>query len=818
MKHFSRLAMAILALALTPSLASAQSRSLTVDDIVAFESFGRASISPAGDRAVYERRGAYETTPSFVYGQRSVWAIWDLHVLDLKRPSAAPERLLPSEPVGLLRGLWSPSGKHLIVYRFGAGRYEVGIADVDARTAHWTGLTAELPLTGIQAEWISDDQVALMVRPDGSLPRLMRLFGEGQARRGEAWRRTAEGHEASRTVLETRDGIVTTERPSPEQAIVILDLSTHAQRTVARGVLPDFALSPDKTVVAILEGGAAISSTREPFEISPVPHRQRLRLVRLADGATTVTEEAVDVAPHLLRWSADSTTLLVWSRRDGQPWAEGAVTAVARDGRLRRFRHDALSPATRGIDILGGVRADWMGDRPLLYASRPDATRWDWFELSEDQPPRALTEHLASAPTGLSAVEDDAVQFFADGRLWLADAQGVRSLTDEGLALSMTALSDDQRIPRQIMNNTPRRQWSAASTPDGGGLVASREGERAFSVQSPEDLVRTLDVSERAALVVTHDEVVETLRLRMPDGEFEIDQTNEGMASVVMERSVAVPHADALGRPGQSQLFLPRAVPLNQVKGLIVLIYPGSVTTDRWFGTFGLTYGIRAQVLAAAGYAVLSPLVPVDLPETAAPDFYVRSVDLAVDAALASYPDLPANRIAVFGHSFGGYAALAIAARSSRYQSYIASSALTDFVGSWGEFGPNERILTEDGHAMNFTQGWAELGQGGTGGPPWDKLNKYIELSPYFVANRITAPVMLMSADIDYVPLSQSERIFSTLYRTGGRSRIVTYWGEHHSRWSPANIRDGYTQIFDWLDETLPPRAEPEPVRLGSAP
>ena len=32
---------------------------------------------------------------------------------------------------------------------------------------------------------------------------------------------------------------------------------------------------------------------------------------------------------------------------------------------------------------------------------------------------------------------------------------------------------------------------------------------------------------------------------------------------------------------------------------------------------------------------------------------------------------------------------------------------------------------------------------------------------------------------------------------------MVTYWGEKHVIWSPANIRDYYAQIFDWLDRTL---------------
>ncbi|MBX9460696.1 MAG: hypothetical protein KL785_05940 [Brevundimonas sp.] len=202
-----RLLWAALALACLASPALGQSRPLGVDDIVSLESFGRASIAPNGAWAVYEKRGAYDTTPRFDFGQRSAWAIMDLWLVDLKRPDARPERLLPGEGPGLLRGAWSPSGTRLLVQRFRDARFEVGIITLADRSVRWTGLTPEMPLTGAWAEWVSDDQVALMVRPDGSLPALLRYYGESQIRATQAWARTTEGLEPSRTVIETRDGV-----------------------------------------------------------------------------------------------------------------------------------------------------------------------------------------------------------------------------------------------------------------------------------------------------------------------------------------------------------------------------------------------------------------------------------------------------------------------------------------------------------------------------------------------------------------------------------------------------------------------------------
>ena len=181
-----RLAWAVIALACLTSPAAAQTRPLAVDDIVRLESFGRASIAPNGRWAVYEKRGPYDSAPRFDLGPRSQWAIMDLRLVDLTRPGSPPERLLPQEGLGLLRGAWSPSGARLLIYRFGQETLEVGIVTMADRTVRWTGLTPEMPLMGAAFEWVSDDRVALVVRSDNSLPWLLRYYRDGQSRTTEA--------------------------------------------------------------------------------------------------------------------------------------------------------------------------------------------------------------------------------------------------------------------------------------------------------------------------------------------------------------------------------------------------------------------------------------------------------------------------------------------------------------------------------------------------------------------------------------------------------------------------------------------------------
>lgn len=794
-------------------------RALKLEDITALEAFGRGAVSPDGRWAIYEKRGAYETIPRFDFAQRSSWAAMDLWLVDLTRPDVAPASLAPGEGPGLLRGAWSPTGKRLLVYRFQGARYDIGIVNMADRSVYWTGLASELPGTGSAAEWISDDRLALMIRPDGSLPRLMRYFMGSQDLMTAAWARTSEGRVPSRTVIDTRGGIAEAETAEPRQALAMLDLDQRRTTILFEGLISDFVVSPDGKAIALVEGAEPAVIAGGPILQADAARRQRLRIIDPETGVAVAPASGLDVAPHLLRWAPDSEEVLVWARPDGVDWEAGGPTRISVGG-FTTVDMAGLSVGG-GADILRGVRADWLDGAPVLLARASDGRRMDWYRLETGRPPVALTRAFATAPAQIAALDKRALYMFADSGFWAVETDRVRRLTPEGLKVRAAVEIDPERTLRLRVNNAPRRDWAAASGAAGEILVVGTNGERRRLGESGGEDFRWLAVSRDAALLLDRTGLVETLRVVGDGRASDLDEVNSALSHVVMAKPRIVPHLDARGRRTASHLFLPAG---TTIKGLIVKVYPGSLDTGSWGGPLNLTYGTRAEVLAGEGYAVLSPSMPIDEPGMNTADFYMRSVDLGVDAALAAFPDLPRDRIAILGHSFGGYAALAIATKASRYRAYIASSAITDLFGEWGEFDPASRILPEDGFLMRNQQGWVEAGQGERAGPPWSDIQAYADFSPYLAADRITAPVLLITADKDYIPMSQSERMFSALYRQGGAARLVTYWGEHHALWSPANIRDRYRQVIDWLEGTLSeptitaeagegvvPRPEPRP-------
>jgi len=801
-------ALAALALVWPASTALGQARPLRVEDVVGLGMFGRAAVSPDGGWIVYEKRGAYDDAPRFDRGPRSGWPLTDLWVVDLRLEDSRPVRLLPEEPPGLLRVSWSPQGGRLLVYRYVDDHLEAGVVAFPDSKVTWLRLTPDMPLMGSAFQWVSEDKLVLMTRPDGSLPWLLRYYGQGQARMIEQWRRASAGREPSRTVIDAADGVVSADGGAPDQALVLLDFDAGTARTLKKGRLVDLSVSPNGDNLAVTEEAEPIAVSPESIDQAEPPSRLRLSLIDLHSGSIASADETIDVAPHLLRWSADSQGLLIWGRRAGSTWKEGDLLVVRPDGTSRVTPRHGLSPLAQTADIttLQGIRADWMGDTPILYARAGDA-RFDWYALRNAAAPIALTQGLTTPPSRLAAVSDDAVYGFADGAFWRLGAGGGERVSPGSETLTEMVISDPERSFRLANNDPPRDGWAVAGLTDNGPVVMGADADSlALQGLPDEDGMRSLAVWAGGALMLKRDGLQETLTLKTEAGTRTLDVVNAELSEAVLPTVTPISHLDPAGRPAQSWLFLPYGVAPSALKGLVVQIYPGSVESGVWTGPMTLTYGLRAQVLAGEGYAVLSAAIPRD--HANSPAMLNAAVDEAVNAALAAHPELPESRMALIGHSFGAQAALWIATRSDRFRSYIAWAATTDMFGQWGEFTPAARAVPQDGFMFRNQQGWAEGGQGQLGAPPWIVRDRYANASSYLAADQIAAPVLLITSDRDFVAMSQSERMFSALYRLGRRTRLVTYWGEEHMLWSPANIRDLYGQVSIWLDETLasPPR------------
>jgi len=436
--------------------------------------------------------------------------------------------------------------------------------------------------------------------------------------------------------------------------------------------------------------------------------------------------------------------------------------------------------------------------------------RSDWRRLAP-QGAVNLTAALAAAPTALLAVEPSGLLLGESDGVWRVDAQGRATRLDAAFKrpVSQPSPGDGDRLAYVA----PRASYAWVS--DGqhvARISAAGLASRKMIPPSGLPLVATPDL---LLSTVTDAHGVSALIAERAGGSRRLLQVNGRYGAISFSRPVAVPFVGPHGEPLTAWLYLPTNPPSKAKAPMVVIPYPGSVYPEppRLYAPGGPYPQTNLQVLTAAGYAVLVPSMPRDWSNHEPATGLAHQVLAAVDAAVKVAPINP-DRLALWGHSFGGYASLMIATQTNRFKSVIESSGMSDLISAYGPFIPASRAAPEDGTSAIESMGWMETGQGDLGVSPSQDVDRYARNSPAFHADRISAPVLMIHGDMDFVPLAQGEEMFSALYRQDKDAVLVTLWGEGHNATSPANIRVMYAWTLWWLGQTLGPGATSTPGAL----
>ena len=242
-------------------------------------------------------------------------------------------------------------------------------------------------------------------------------------------------------------------------------------------------------------------------------------------------------------------------------------------------------------------------------------------------------------------------------------------------------------------------------------------------------------------------------------------------------------------------------LPPGRAKGdrlpALVFIYPGSRLSGRASGYGGgMVSTVPVSAFTTRGYAVLLADLPIG-PDGQAGQPMAEMVDLLLPqifrAAELGYIDL--DRVAVSGQSYGGYGTASMLAGTNLFRAGIAIAGLYDLSGrhSW-----------MDERGMAGSARWSETGQGRMGTHPWGDLRRYIENSPYYQADRIHTPLLLLHGDSDTTcPVEDAGKMFNALRRFGRTAELAVYEGEGHTitGWSLVNAVDAVTRMLSFLEE-----------------
>jgi dipeptidyl aminopeptidase/acylaminoacyl peptidase len=259
-----------------------------------------------------------------------------------------------------------------------------------------------------------------------------------------------------------------------------------------------------------------------------------------------------------------------------------------------------------------------------------------------------------------------------------------------------------------------------------------------------------------------------------------------------------IDYTSAKGDKLQGALHLPANYQPGKSYPTIVYIYEKLSQGANFYAQPTAT-GFNKSVYTSNGYAVLMPdiVYKVNDPGMSA----VWCVPPALEAAIKTGV-VDKDRVAIHGHSWGGYQTAFLVTQTDVFKAAIAGAPLTDMISMY--------------NLIYWNSGWGnmpifESSQGRFAGSPLDVTEAYIRNSPIYHAKNVKTPLMILHNDKDgAVDFTQGIEYFSTLRRLQKPVVMLQYKGENHGLRVPANQKDYTMRMREFFDHHLMGKPAPK--------
>ena len=236
------------------------------------------------------------------------------------------------------------------------------------------------------------------------------------------------------------------------------------------------------------------------------------------------------------------------------------------------------------------------------------------------------------------------------------------------------------------------------------------------------------------------------------------------------------------GVPLEALLFKPSGAGPDHKVSVITYVYEKLSSQKNRFNP-------EAQMHVTHGYAYLEPDVLIK--DGYPGDSFVKSVVPAVNATRAM--GFTTGKFGINGGSWGGYAGLYLISHVDIFAAAVLRAPPSDFFSTWAD-GRDRDIWTIDN------------GQARAVGSPWTSQRAYTTDSPFFSADRVHTPLLIMHGQKDItVPTQQGEMMFYALRYLKRPVELVLYRDGDHSivRGSKDDYLDYYRRTLDWWEKYL---------------
>lgn len=233
----------------------------------------------------------------------------------------------------------------------------------------------------------------------------------------------------------------------------------------------------------------------------------------------------------------------------------------------------------------------------------------------------------------------------------------------------------------------------------------------------------------------------------------------------------------------------------------ITMFYPGDDLVRRRAAEFagGDQIGVPSAIFTSRGYAVVYAHVltgPGGEPGQIMNEVVDSLMPQVYRAADLGFVDI--NRLGLAGQSFGAFATASVLTRTNLFRAAMATNGPYDLGGAfYGEF---LRINNSDTGGML----WVEQNQPRIGAHLWRDLRRVIENSPYYQADKIRTPLLIVQG-VEDPGFSDAQKMYTALKRLGRSAQLALYPGSGHiiGVWPRANAIDASKRTVAFFREHL---------------
>ncbi len=159
----------------------------------------------------------------------------------------------------------------------------------------------------------------------------------------------------------------------------------------------------------------------------------------------------------------------------------------------------------------------------------------------------------------------------------------------------------------------------------------------------------------------------------------------------------------------------------------------------------------------------------------------------AVDHILETRDYVDADKMGVYGVSYGGYLTNWIVTQSDQFKAAASISSISNLFSQWG---------------CSAIPLWLEVEIGGL---PWERIDLMLKQSPIMQADKVRTPVLFLHGELDFdTPIVEAEQMFMALKKHDVETVMVRYRDDGHGiRSKPVNQLDAMRRIIAWFDKHL---------------